>query len=209
MSVGYIKLYRQLIEWEWYTDSNTSRLFIHLLLLANYKKGRWRNHSLAPGQLITGRKLLAKQLSLSEQKIRTSLDRLKSSGEIIVKTTNKFSIITICNFCQYQEIEGSANQQLTNRQPASNQQITTSKKERRKKGKNKRPSFPAAEEAWKEVLLTIQQGQYQAPNNRAHKLIVGPLGGYERIGQSNEWGLKTIKEEFLRAYNEGDVAEPR
>lgn len=38
---GYIKLYRQIVDWEWYDDIPTSRLFMHLLLKANYAEREW------------------------------------------------------------------------------------------------------------------------------------------------------------------------
>lgn len=134
---GWIKLYRKITEWEWYTDSNIFRVFLHLLLNANHKPKRWRGIIIGRGQLITSRKLLSKQLKISEQSIRTSLIRLKSTNEIIIKTTNKFSLITICNYDSYQSFDFSINQQPTSQplkinqqnpinQPTTNQQITDS-----------------------------------------------------------------------------------
>ena len=37
MEEGYIKLCRKLAAWEWYTDANTVRVFIHCLIMANWK----------------------------------------------------------------------------------------------------------------------------------------------------------------------------
>ena len=34
---GFIALYRKMLDWDWYTDTNTKSLFIHLLLKANHK----------------------------------------------------------------------------------------------------------------------------------------------------------------------------
>ena len=39
---NYIKLSRGLLDWEWYTDINTTRLFIHMLLKANWKDGNFK-----------------------------------------------------------------------------------------------------------------------------------------------------------------------
>jgi len=102
---GWIKLHRNILGWEWYNDPNTSRLFIHLLLKANRKIKEWHGIELSPGQLITGRKTLANELNLSQRQIRTSLSRLETTNEIAIKTTNKFSIITICNWDSYQSTE--------------------------------------------------------------------------------------------------------
>ena len=131
---GWIKLHRKLIGWEWYQDSNMVHLFIHLLLSANHKPGNWKGIDLERGQLITGRNKLSEQTGISHQSIRTCLERLKSTNELTIKSTNQYSILTICNYDDYQIENGEANQQLTskptNKQPATNQQLTTNKKEK-------------------------------------------------------------------------------
>ena len=92
---GWIKLHRKITEWEWYGDANTFRVFMHLLLTANYEDKRWRNIDVKRGQIITGRMELAQTLSLSERQIRTALDKLKMSGVIAIKATNQYSLITV------------------------------------------------------------------------------------------------------------------
>ena len=141
MSEGWVKLHRKLIKWEWYKDSNMLHLFIHLLISANHKPGKWRGINIKRGQLITGRKSLSEQTGLSLQTIRTCLNRLKSTTEITIKSTNKYSVITICNYDDYQIKENDNNhltsQQLTNNQPTTNQQLTTNKNEKKEKNVNK------------------------------------------------------------------------
>ena len=121
---GWIKLHRKITEWDWYDDANTFRLFIHLLLLANSKDAKWRGVIIRRGEYLTGRKVLAEELKISEQAIRTSLKHLESTNEIAIKSTNKFSIITICKYEDYQGLQPdnqpTANHQLTNGQPSTN-----------------------------------------------------------------------------------------
>jgi hypothetical protein len=157
MKDGWIKIHRKLLEWEWYSDTNTFRLFMHLLLAANYENKEWQGITVLRGQLVTGRKILSIQTKLNEQVVRTCLTRLISTNEITIKSTSKFSIITICKYDDYQTIENMANhqinqqdnQQLTNNQPATNQQLTTTKeikKERSKEIKNKEYLAPSLDE---------------------------------------------------------------
>lgn len=101
MLEGYIKLHRKITEWEWYDDSNTLRLFLHILLNANHTPKSWRGIEIKPGQFVTGRFKLAQALKLSEQQIRTSLIKLKSTNEITIKSTSQYSIITIKNWNLY------------------------------------------------------------------------------------------------------------
>lgn len=100
---GWIKLHRKITEWEWYSDANTFRVFMHLLLTANYEDKRWRNIDVKRGQIITGRMELAQTLRLSERQIRTALDKLKMSGVITIKTTNQYSLITVENYSCFQD----------------------------------------------------------------------------------------------------------
>jgi len=113
MIPGFIKLHRKMLEWEWYDDHNTCRLFNHLLIIANYKETRWKKELLKPGQLATGRKSLAIQIGLSEQQIRTALKKLESTHEITIKPRNKYSIISITNWATYQTEPVIPNQQKT------------------------------------------------------------------------------------------------
>src|SRR5690554_1243855 len=123
---GYIKIWRQLQSWEWYDDPNTLRVFLHLLLNASWAENRWQGITIQPGQLVTGRKKLAAELKLSEQQIRTSLNRLKSTNEITSKTTNRFSVITICNWGSYQSDDATSQPaKQPAKQPTINQQLTT------------------------------------------------------------------------------------
>lgn len=121
---GWIKLHRKFIEWEWYKDINTKVIFLHLLLKANHKDQKWQGLDIKRGQLITGRKSISLETGISEQSIRTSLNKLKSTNEITIHSNNKNSIITILNYDLYQN-ESEDNQQLTSNQPATNQQLTT------------------------------------------------------------------------------------
>lgn len=131
MDEGFIKLFRSMTSWEWYQDANTTRVFLHLLLKANWEDSRYRNHLVPRGSLVCGRKQLAQDLRISEQSIRTALIHLKSTNEITIKATNRFSIITIVNWEKYQVNENlSTNKtanKLTNNQPSTNQQLTTYK----------------------------------------------------------------------------------
>ncbi len=137
MNKGWIKLHRQFLEWEWYDDNNTKIVFLHLLLKANHKPKNYRGLELKAGTILTGRKLLGLETKLTVRQIRTSLTKLKSTNEITIKATNRFSIITLVNYGLYQDKKEASNQptnqpeeqQTTNNQPTERQQATTAKNE--------------------------------------------------------------------------------
>ncbi len=124
---GFIVIHRKMLKWEWYQDTNTVRLFFHCLLKANWENKQWQGIEIKRGSFVTGRKILAAETGLSEQQVRTSLNKLISTNEITKRTTNKYTVITINNYGKYQDYNPQCNQQSTNNQPTNNQQITTTK----------------------------------------------------------------------------------
>lgn len=97
-SRGFVAIPRGLTDWEWYTEPNTARLFIHLLLTANWQEKQWQGITIHPGELVTSQSQLAKQLNLSIRNVRTALDHLQLTGWVTVKTGPKYSIVTIENY---------------------------------------------------------------------------------------------------------------
>ena len=102
MSEGYIALHRKLKRWEWYKDANTFRLFIHCLIEANFKDKRWQGIEVKRTTFITSLNSLAEDLNLSIKQIRTSLNKLKKTGELAHERTNRYSVITVINYDLYQ-----------------------------------------------------------------------------------------------------------
>jgi hypothetical protein len=140
---GYIKLHRAINDWGWYKDSKTLHLFIHLLLSANHKDGEYMGVKVNAGQLIAGRKQLSESTGITEQSIRTSIARLKSTKEITIKSYTKFSLITICKWDDYQ-----VGNQISNQQPTSNQPAPNHKQE----GKEYKESKEGAPD-WLELII--------------------------------------------------------
>lgn len=134
---GWIKLHRQITDWEWYDDHNTFRLFMHLLLKANHKERSYRGVKIEVGCIMTGRELLSKETGLSVQQIRTCLERLKSTNEITIKSDKQGTIIQVVKYKDYQV---TTNESTTN-QPTSNQQVTTNKNVKKEKNDNTIPSL--------------------------------------------------------------------
>lgn len=118
-SHGWIKLHRQLLDWEWFDDHNAFRLFMYLILKANHKAKKYKGTTVEVGQLLTGRDILAKETGLSVQQIRTSLKKLKSTNEITIESSKKGTVIQVVNYLKYQH--------QPTEQPKDNQIVTTNK----------------------------------------------------------------------------------
>ena len=126
---GYVKLWRKVGDSKMYRSKNLWALWTYLLLNATHKKRKvfagLKIVELLPGQYITGRKALALELGVSPQSIRTCLNNLSTMGNITIKSTNKYSIITIVNWDTYQSDEEKSTNKTANDQPTTNQQLTT------------------------------------------------------------------------------------
>lgn len=147
---GWIKLHRKLEEWEWYQDSQMVHLFIHLLINASGKDRRWQGVEIKVGQMIAGRKKLSAITGISEQSIRTCLKRLEDSGEIKrTVLTKRFTIVTICNYTDYQDRNTEINQASTKRQPSDNQAVTKHQPQCKKGRKGEREKTTTVAEAEK------------------------------------------------------------
>ena len=136
MCNGWIKLHRKILDWEWFTSPSTLQLFIYLLLRANKEDKKWRGILIKRGQLVTSVATISEETKLSTQQVRTSLNRLKSTNEITSKTTNRFTLVTVCKYESYQlydETEQQTKQQAL--QQTNNKQITN-KQQQLKNNKN-------------------------------------------------------------------------
>ena len=127
---GWIKIHRRLLDWEWYDDNNVIRVFLHLLLTANFETKRWRGIVIERGQLVTSINELANDTNLTPKQTRTALEKLKSTNEIDTKGANKYTLITICKYDTYQGCESAEGQtkgeQTANKgQTKGNQRATT------------------------------------------------------------------------------------
>jgi hypothetical protein len=129
---GWVKLHRIIMDWEWYNDPNMVHLFLHLILSANHKPVKWQGETIEIGQLVTGLNALSEKTGISVQSLRTCLNRLKSTGEITSRSTNKFTIITVCKYECYQSENDDTNNQInkpSNKRSTNNQQTINNKQE--------------------------------------------------------------------------------
>lgn len=100
---GWIKLHRKITEWEWYSDLQCRVLFLHLLVTVENEPKTYRGKSIPKGSRVAGRLMLSEETGLSQQELRTAMKKLSSTGDIEIEATSKFSIITVCNYSEYQK----------------------------------------------------------------------------------------------------------
>ena len=133
--MGFIKLDRKTLEWEWFTDITTCHLWIYILLNANHEKKMWHGIEVDEGSFITSEQKMSNETGLSRQQIRSSLAKLISTNEITKKSTNKYTTISVIKWAIYQYSKEKSNQQPN--QQATHQITTTKKYKEYKEIKNK------------------------------------------------------------------------
>lgn len=130
MERGFVKLWRKTLDSGILQHPTAWQVFGYLLLMANSKPHRriiaGTMTEAAPGEVVTGRERLAEELGLSVQQIRTALNLLKKLEIITIRSTNKYSVISLVNWDRYQQQEpASQPASPPASQPAPNQHLTT------------------------------------------------------------------------------------
>jgi len=120
---GWIKLHRKTKNWEWSDDPNVMCLWVHLLIRASFNESNYRGVKIPIGAVVYGHSAFSQHTGLSVRQVRTALGKLEKSKNVTIKRTNKFSIISMTNWIDYQ----GDDRQVTGERQASDRQVTAYK----------------------------------------------------------------------------------
>ena len=163
LTMGYIKLYRDLQEWEWYGEPNMVAFWIHLLINANWTEKCWRGETVGRGQLLSSISSLSTETGLSVKQVRTALARLVDGNFIVTQGASKWTKITICNYDSYYidgDSEGrtNGNQKASEGQTEGKQRATPKEyKEYQENKEEKKTSNDVKEKAKRFVPPTVDE----------------------------------------------------
>lgn len=107
----FVKIYRRMLNWDWYTDIPVKVLYLHCILRANWKPDEWRGIAIERGQFVTSSQSLALETGLTLQQIRTALSKLIDNRLITDSIIGKKRVITVLNYDLFQ-----GEQQIINRE---------------------------------------------------------------------------------------------
>lgn len=88
-------------DWEWYENTNVFRLFYHCLLHTNLEDKRYCGKEIKAGQFVSSIQRISAETGLTESQVRTALKKLKDTGYISTKSTNKYTIYTVNEYQKY------------------------------------------------------------------------------------------------------------
>ena len=163
---NFVKIDRKMLQWGWYTDINTTKLFLHCILKANWKEGEFQGQIIRRGEFVTSLPKLAQETGLTERNVRTALNHLKSTGEVTDRATRKYRIISVINYDLYQDDDRQSDSQLTDSRQTSDSQPSPNR--RRQEGKKGRmeegnrlacapPSFSEVKEYMKDTGVDAER----------------------------------------------------
>lgn len=154
---GWVRLHRKIRQNPIFNDMELYRLWSICLTEATYKErdqiiGRQTVH-LMPGEFVTGRfdlqSMYNSGLKVDQQKSPKTvwrwLEALENGEFLTIKSTNKYSVVALVNWHLYQSDDQQFDQQVTNKRPTDDQQVTTNKKEKNlKKDKESKEDKPSS-----------------------------------------------------------------
>lgn len=121
--IGWFKINRKLFENDLFADMAMRGAFITIIGKTNWQpnqtwfcKREMKSIPVAIGQLPCSQQKLAKEFGWGINKTRNYLELLEKNGIISIKAERSFTMITVCNYCKYQdisEISGTTTETIT------------------------------------------------------------------------------------------------
>ena len=146
-STGFIRLFRSIREWDWYTDTTTKAVWLHCLISANYKAKSWRGLTIPAGSFLSSNRQIANETNISRKAVDRAIRNLKSTGELSTERAGKGAtagtIFTLNNWALFnsEEPQESHNVGHTGATEEATEVALRRKKER-KKGRRSSPYIP-------------------------------------------------------------------
>lgn len=194
LDTGFVKIYRSLLNWEWYDDVVTKTVFLHLLLTVSIDDQKWHGIVVKRGSRVSSYAKLAEETKLSIQQIRTAISHLESTGELTRSKHAKFTVFAINNYDEYQQVTGKStvNQQGANR-------VTTRYQQQYKKDKKDKNNIYIAENP------DFEAAKSKKPDTKPYQEIVDYLN--QKAGTSYRSNSKTTQANIRARLAEGYTVE--
>ncbi len=116
---GFALLHRKIMDTPFYKDAEASHLWVHLLLRANYEPTMVATDSgdvlCDRGEFITGRNTLANETGLTPDRVKALLRKFANLGMISTNSNNRFTVLRVVKYDEYQQISCPADVQPVSR----------------------------------------------------------------------------------------------
>lgn len=183
MSQGFISLHRKLMDNPIWSDPHYLKLWMYCLFTASHKEHEQlvgnQLVKLQRGQFVKGRFSLSEEMNKGmkpKQKLNDKtwwryLENLEKWGMLTIKSTNKYSVVTIDKYDLYQDVFNKSDQQKSNSCPSNDQQMSTNNNGNKGNKENIYTIF----EHWKEKKIVV----HKSLNAKMESHINARLGDHE------------------------------
>lgn len=103
-TLGWVKDHRKILNWGWFTDVPTAHFWEYCRVRANYEDGEFMGKKIPRGSFATSVANMKLECGLTEKQIRLAISKLEKTGEITTERTNKFTVINVAKYADYQDV---------------------------------------------------------------------------------------------------------
>lgn len=144
MREGYVKIYRKLWDNPWFCRPAYLAVWMWVLCEAQWQEGnsvviKGKRIPLKPGQLTCGAKRISKATGVPRGTVERILETFKNEEQISIEPNNKFTLITVKKWGDYQKDDRTNEELVRNKRGTNEELVRTSeecKKERNKEKDN-------------------------------------------------------------------------
>lgn len=112
---GFALLHRKIMDVPFYREPDAAHLFVHLILRANYEPTMVSTEIgdvlCQRGEFITGRNTLAIETGITPDRVKALLRKFKNLGMISTISNNRFTVLKVVKYDDYQQINCPADVQ--------------------------------------------------------------------------------------------------
>lgn len=143
---GWIKLHRKSLESSVFRNPIYWQVWCWCLMRANHEDNKipfnGGDLTIVTGQFVTSIEKGSSECNITERKWRNAINYLKATSRLLINTTNKFTVVSIQNWKDYQVKENENVEQTSNKDQTNVEQTSTDKNDKKEKN-DKNSSSPA------------------------------------------------------------------
>ena len=161
---GWYKQWRDIFDRKWAKDPKMVAVYVYLHTRAYVYRGDWHGQTIERGSCPTSRSAIMEGTGLTEQEVKSRMQKLVDYGEIIIKSSNHGTIVTVCDYDVYEVQEDlfgfeSSSQHPANIQAGNQQGTSLYIKEGRRE--EDRQGFPYRKPGGDGGYLRAHRGKYR------------------------------------------------
>ena len=165
MEKGYIKLYRKIVEHKIFFNGEHLKIFIFILANASYQDREWKTRDgdkihIKKGEFISSISKISEQTKSTVSTVRRAIEKMKKTGILTSRTTNKYTVFQVQKWEQYQKSEQTSEQTTEQTSEQTTEQTTEQQVK-----KDKRINTKKLKEGIKNTLVAKSDGTNQQPTD--------------------------------------------